>query len=291
MNEVLRVQHQAGIFREGTSHHIFLEFVLRETPRRLPGGTALAANATQVIAFGARLARAIPGLAVPTQACDFQAIAGVDGFSAPATQRDLLVWLHGEERDELFAAALAWRDALAPVADIAQESHGFRFRDSRDLTGFVDGTANPKGEARFDAALIGDGDCAGGSFVMAQRWIHDLPAFAAQPVADQERVFGRTKVDSVELAGAAMPADSHVSRTDLPSVKIYRRSSPTGGIRDAGLHFLAFSARIEHFRTLLNSMFGHSGDGQHDRLLHYTRPVDGSFYYAPPAAAVAAAFS
>lgn len=267
-----------------------------ELPSRLPAVRSRAADTTQVIAFGARLAHAIAGLPVPAQAADFKAVAGVDGLSAPATQQDLFVWLHGEERDEVFAATLAWRDALAPLADVAEENHGFRFRDSRDLTGFVDGTANPKGDARFAAALIGDGDdvggsdCVGGSFVMAQRWVHDLPAFDALPEADQERVFGRTKADSVELVGDAMPADSHVSRTDLPGVKIYRRSSPAGGLRDAGLFFLAFSAGIERFHTLLASMFGRSTDGRRDRMLGYTKPVTGSFYYAPPADALAAAF-
>lgn len=288
------MNHQAGIFREGTSHHVFLEFAwrdreLRDLPSRLPAA-ALAGDVTQVVAFGARLARAVAGLPVPPQAADFEAVAGADGFSAPATQQDLFVWLHGEERDELFAAALAWRDALAPLADVAQENHGFRFRDSRDLTGFVDGTANPKGDARLVAALIDAGDCGGGSFVMAQRWVHDLPAFAALPEAAQERVFGRTKADSVELVGDAMPPDSHVSRTDLPGVKIYRRSSPAGGVRDAGLFFLAFSASIDRFHTLLASMFGRSADGRRDRMLSYTRPVTGSFYYAPPASALATVF-
>ena len=289
------MKHQAGIFREGTSHHVFLEFAWRDRERRdlpscLPAAESLAGDATQVVAFGAELARAVSGLPVPSQAADFDAVAGVDGLAAPATQQDLFVWLHGEARDEVFAAALAWRDALAPLADVAQENHGFRFRDSRDLTGFVDGTANPKGDARFAAALVDAGDCAGGSFVMAQRWLHDLPAFASLPEADQERVFGRTKADSVELVGDAMPPDSHVGRTDLPGVEIYRRSSPAGGVRDAGLFFLAFSASIERFHTLLASMFGRSGDGRRDRMLSYTRPVTGSFYYAPPAAALATAF-
>lgn len=289
------MNHQAGMFREGTSHHVFLEFALRDRnlgdlPTRLPAAQSLAGDTTQVVGLGARLARALPGLPVPAQAADFEAVAGIDGLSAPATQQDLFVWLHGEQRDEVFAGALAWRDALAPVADVAQENHGFRFRDSRDLTGFVDGTANPKGDARFAAALIDAGDCAGGSFVMTQRWVHDLAAFAALPEADQERVFGRTKADSVELVGDAMPADSHVSRTDLPGVKIYRRSVPAGGAHDAGLFFLAFSASIERFNTLLGSMFGRSTDGRRDRMLGYTRPVTGSFYYAPPAVALATAF-
>lgn len=290
--------HQPGIFVEGTEHHVFLEFELggRGPAQLLASVDVLdaVAGGEQVIGFGPRLAEALVGVPAPDLDFRFHAIEGMDGHVAPATQRDLFVWLHSAKRDELFARALQWRDALAPLARLAAEAQGFRFRDSRDLTGFVDGTANPKADARLQAALIADGPNAGGSFVLAQRWVHDLAGFGALPVAEQERVIGRTKADSVELSGAAMPPDSHVSRTDLKRdgepVKIYRRSSPVGGVADAGLFFLAFSADVERFRILLNSMFGGTGDGLRDRLLSWSRPISGSFYYAPPAAAVYAAF-
>ena len=289
--------HQPGIFEEGTKHHAFLEFAVRGAPRILPGRTLATAGIDaghQVVAFGPALCDALDAVGAPARDFGFDALDGQDGMHAPATQRDLFVWLHGDRRDELFARALAWRDALAGVADVAHEDHGFLFRDSRDLTGFVDGSANPKAEARMAAALVGDGEHAGGSFVLAQRWVHDLAGFAGLPVEEQERVIGRTKPDSVELTGDAMPPDSHVSRTDLERdgrpVKIYRRSSPVGGVRDAGLYFLAFSADVARFRWLLDSMFGRTGDGLRDRLLGWSRPVTGSFFYAPPREALAAAF-
>ena len=289
--------HQPGIFRENTSHQIFLEFSLRKTLSRLPG-LALAADpveeGVQVIAFGQKLTRSLTGLVEPTGLCEFSAIEGLEGVSAPGTQQDLFVWLHGEKRDELFARALQWRENLAPVADLTFENDGFRFRDSRDLTGFVDGTENPKDDERMTVALVNKGEHAGGSFVLAQRWVHNLTDFNALPVADQERVFGRTKSDSVELTADIMPGDSHVSRTDLKrdgnAIKIYRRSSPVGGVRNAGLYFLAFSADIERFRWLLESMFGLSEDGRRDRLLSYSRPVTGSFFYAPSKDELLAAF-
>ena len=290
---------QTGIFAEGTPHQIFLEFELHAgaAPRELPGrALALAAppGGEQVVAFGPRLAASLAAAPMPDAAFAFAPVNGLEGHAAPATQRDLFVWLHGSQRDELFARALAWRDALAGCAALAAEAHGFRFRDGRDLTGFEDGTANPQGEARHAVALIDAGCCAGGSFLLAQRWIHDLAGFAALPVADQERVIGRTKADSVELTGAAMPADSHVSRTDLKrdgqAVRIYRRSSPVGGVSDAGLYFLAFSAEVERYRQLLASMFGVVGDGRRDRLLSFSRPISGSFFYAPPREALALAF-
>ena len=289
--------HQSGIFQENTSHHVFLEFGFRDESSRVPG-CALAAEpvegGVQVIAFGQKLIPALTGLSKPPGLCEFTAIDGPDGVSAPATQQDLFVWLHGRKRDELFARALQWRDTLTPVADLTFENHGFRFRDNRDLTGFVDGTENPKDDARMAVALVSNGVRTGGSFVLAQRWVHNLSHFNTLSVGDQERVIGRTKPDSVELTGDAMPEDSHVSRTDLErdgkAIKIYRRSSPVGGVRDAGLYFLAFSADVNRFRWLLESMFGFSDDGRHDRLLSYSQPITGSFFYAPPKNALLASF-
>ena len=284
--------HQVDIFREGASHHIYLEFSLAAAPARLPGGelTGGTDEIGQVVAFGAGLAGKLPALALPSSAMDFAAVGGREAPLAPATQRDLFIWLHGDARDELFARALAWHAALADVGELAAEDHGFLFRDSRDLTGFVDGTANPKGDERETVAVIGDGPHMGGSFVLAQRWVHDLGKFGELPVGEQERVFGRTKADSVELSAEAMPPDAHVARTDLPKTKIYRRSAPVGGVADAGLFFLAFSADVARFTRLLQSMFGLAADGRVDRLLGYSRPKSGAFYYAPPAAVLTEVF-
>ncbi len=297
------IDHQAGIFRENTAHHIFLEFSflefsVRGAPALLPGrplALAPVADGEQVIGFGRGLMAGLrsPGSSPPPALADFSAVAG-RGKSAPASQRDLFIWLHGEARDELFARALDWRDALSGVARLEAEEHGFRFRDSRDLTGFVDGSANPKEDARLSAALVQAGPYAGGSFVLAQRWIHDLAGFGALAVADQERVIGRTKADSIELTGDAMPPDSHVSRTDIKrggeAVKIYRRSSPVGRVADAGLYFLAFSADPNRFRWLLESMYGLAEDGLSDQLLGHSQPVTGSFFYTPPPSVLLDAF-
>ena len=180
---------------------------------------------------------------------------------------------------------MAWTRALADVAQLKHEEHGFLFRDSRDLTGFIDGTSNPKDEERHEVALIPSGVHAGGSFVLTQRWFHDLSAFHAQEIEDQERVIGRTKKSSVELEVERMPPDSHVSRTEIErdgiEVEIYRRSTPTGGMTDAGLYFLAFSAELQRFTWILESMFGNAKDGLRDHLLTFTKPLSGSFYFAP----------
>ncbi|MDH5749785.1 MAG: Dyp-type peroxidase, partial [Rhodospirillales bacterium] len=163
---------------------------------------------------------------------------------------------------------------------------GFLYRDSRDLTGFIDGTANPKGGDIQIAALIPEGSNeAGGALMLSQRWVHDLEAFGKVPVAEQERIIGRTKPDSIELEGDAMPPDSHVSRTDVKvgeiAQKIYRRSFPIGTAAEHGLYFLAFACDIGRFQVQLERMFGVAGDGVHDRLIEFSKPVTGSYWFAP----------
>jgi putative iron-dependent peroxidase len=115
--------------------------------------------------------------------------------------------------------------------------------------------------------------------------VHDLDAFNAMPQAEQEQVIGRTKPDSIELEGDAMPASSHVSRTDVSedgvALKIYRRSAPFGSVGRHGLYFLAFSCDPHRFDVQLRRMFGVSGDGEHDRLIEFSEPVSGSYWFAP----------
>ena len=269
--------HQPGIFAEGTNHHIFLEFNWRGGERA--PGRALAEQPVpggqQVIGLGPMLSGGVAPV--------FQAVSG-GGSHAPATQQGLFVWLHGEARDELFARALAWRDALASVADVAYEHHGFRYRGGRDLTGFKVGAANPKGKDRMATALIADGDHAGGSYLHAQHWAHDLAKFNALSVADQEAVFGRRK-ESDELMGDRAE-DSHVTRTRLAGNEIYRRSVPVGDTGNPGFYVLAFSADAGRYDALLKSMYG---GGSHDRMLAYTKATSGSYYYAPPKGALLAA--
>ena len=169
----------------------------------------------------------------------------------------------------------------APALDLA----GFTYRDSRDLIGFVDGSANPKDEGRLEAALVESGPGAGGSFVLSQQWVHDLEKWNAVPEALQEKIVGRTKPKSIELEGDDMPSDSHVSRTDVmvdgEALKIWRRSAPYGTVREHGLYFLAFAKHPVRFQVQLERMLGVSGDGLHDRLAEYSRAVTGSYWFAP----------
>ncbi|MCY4128174.1 MAG: Dyp-type peroxidase [Gammaproteobacteria bacterium] len=290
--------HQSAIFEESHAHHLYLEFETPVVTGALPGAELLAAPVSRVhetFAFSGKVLDGIDHRLVPPELTPFEEIVGRDDKVAPATQGDVFVWIQSNQRDEVFVRGLEWVRTLGDVARLKHESHGFLFRDSRDLTGFIDGTSNPKDGERLDVALIPSGAHAGGSFVLTQRWLHDLSAFHAQENEDQERVIGRTKKSSIELEEAQMPPDSHVSRTEIErngsEVEIYRRSTPTGGLTDAGLYFLAFSAELQRFTWILESMFGKSKDGLRDHLLTFTKPLTGSFYFAPNAQALQRIFS
>ena len=267
---------QPGIFAATQPLQMALEF---RAPSLGPDGLAAARRACGdegVLALGARAYRRLGGEAA---VADLAAIGGVAN-----TPRDLLVWLQGPRRDAQFDAALAIQRA---VGGCALEVAGFVYRDSRDLTGFVDGTANPKGAAAREAALIPAGTPgAGGAHVLTQKWRHDLAAFHALPVADQERTIGRTRADSIELSGDAMPADSHVSRVDARrdgvAQTLFRRSFPWGGAVEHGLYFLAFAREASRFDFLLRRMFGAADDGVRDRLTRYSETLSGALWFAPP---------
>jgi len=291
-------QPQPAIFVEGTAHHHYLEYKvgadvdlveLKRAIREILSEAETSSadmGVNTVIAFGSRLWARLDDGAGPEKFYPFQRISGVEGREAPATQRDIFVWLHGENLDDTFDCALAVQHRLSGLAILAFDERGFTYHDSRDLTGFIDGSANPKDEAAREAALIANGQPGtGGTFVLTQRWVHDLDAFNALSVAEQERVIGRTKADSIELEGDAMPPDSHVSRADVKedevALKIYRRSAPYGLAGEHGLYFLAFSCDLHRFDVPLKRMFGVAGDGKHDRLIAFSQAVSGSYWFAP----------
>ena len=279
---------QSGIFREGFPHHYFLEFDVVDW-KAVPTAVADIRNTrdtfqgAEVIAFGAD-ARGQLDFAFPDELDPFRPIAG-DHATAAATQGGILVWIQAAGIDDGLDRARAVRASFGDAVVLAREQRGFVYHDSRDLTGFVDGSANPKGDAALDAALIPIGPTAGGSFVLTQRWVHDLTAFHQLSESEQERVIGRTKAESIELTGDDMPPDSHVSRTDLKidgqAVKIYRRSVPYGGVERNGLYFLAFSCELSRFDVLLRSMFGQTDDGIHDRLTDFSTAKTGAYWFAP----------
>ena len=282
---------QEAIFVEGTGFHWFQHFATGSGVAA--SGVLAAVRATQevaatagvhlVVGFGsamaARLGIEAPGLK------PFTEVDGSSGRRAVATQEDVFFWIHSDRHDLNFEVALAARRAFDPIGTLARETPSWVYRDSRDLTGFIDGTENPPATEARELAVIGEGPGAGGSFVLAQRWIHDLDAFAALATGEQEQVIGRTKADSVELED--LPADSHLGRVvhtdaDGSELEIYRRSVPYGTATEAGLYFLAFTDDLAKIDLMLGAMFGATGDGHHDRIVTFSETVSGAYYYAPP---------
>ena len=289
---------QPGIFAQGTRSHYHLEFDVRPDATddaiaavldalREPAVTAGGSNI--VVGFGPDLWRRLRPADVPAALGPFTEIVG-DGKRAPATQHDLWVWTHGTGEDVELDVARAITFALAPVAELAAEQPCFVYKDSRDLTGFVDGTENPPVEEALDVALVPDGEVGeGGSFVITQRWVHDLGVFHSWSHDTQEAAIGRTKLDSVEMDDDTKPANAHIARVEIEidgeEAEIYRRSTPYGTLGEHGLYFLAFSAELRRYEIMLGNMFG-LGDGPRDRLTDFSTPVTGSFFFAPSMAAL-----
>lgn len=283
---------QIDIFSEGGSHFYHLEYQLHRSISETDIRTALAnalnkaADVGLVVAFGKRAWDKLQPDWAPAELADFRAIMGAHGHTAPSTQSDLFFWIHGQDRDAVFDQVLSIQSAMGSVAKIALDLAGFRYHDNRDLIGFVDGSANPKDDARMLAALIPEGQMgAGGSYVLGQQWVHHLAAFKQLPVAQQEKIVGRTRADSIELEGDDMPADSHVSRTDVKvdgtAMKIYRRSAPYGNSTEHGLYFLAFGCSPQRFQVQLERMYGVTNDGLQDQLIQYSSAKTGSYWFAP----------
>lgn len=173
--------------------------------------------------------------------------------------------------------------SIAGEAHIVDETYGFRYLDARDMTGFIDGTENPKDSRREEVAIIPDGELAGGSYVMVQRFVHNLPAWGKLNVAAQEKVIGRTKEDSVELD--KVPEASHVGRVDLKEngqgLKIVRHSLPYGTVGgEHGLLFIAYCHTLHNFKAMLQSMYGEA-DGKTDQMLRFTQAVTGAYLFSP----------
>jgi porphyrinogen peroxidase len=287
---------QFGIFAQGTVAHEFLEFDLRPDVDLATIGPALdglrvpavsAGGVNLVIAFGSDLWREIAPGEVPTDLGPFVPVGTLGGHHAPATQHDLWLWINGGTPDVVFEHARAAARTVERAFTVGTDHTGFVHRDSRDLTGFIDGTANPLLLEAPAAALVPEGrPGAGGSHVLAMRWVHDLDAFGRLSVEQQEQVFGRTRPDSIEFVGARLPPDAHIARVQIDDdageeIQIYRRSVPYGTTREQGLNFLAFGADRDRFDRMLRRMFGPNDDGRHDHLADFSRPVSGAYYFAP----------
>jgi porphyrinogen peroxidase len=210
---------------------------------------------------------------------------------AVSTPGDLLFHIRAKRMDLCFELATQImariEDAVSPVDEV----HGFRFFDDRDLIGFVDGTENPRGEAVMEAVLIGEEDAAfaGGSYVIVQKYLHDLKGWNALATEAQERIIGRTKLSDIELDDSVKPTSAHNALTTIAEngkeIKILRDNMPFGrpAHGEFGTYFIGYSRSPRTIEQMLDNMFIGRPPGNYDRLLDFSRAVTGSLFFVPPA--------
>ena len=210
--------------------------------------------------------------------------------AAPSTSGDLLFHIKAESMDACFELGAKIAERLSGAVTIVDETVGFRYFEQRDLLGFVDGTENPTGQGAVAAALVGDEDpdFAGGSYVIVQKYLHDMASWKELSTEAQEHVIGRTKLDDFELSDEDKPLDSHVAMASVVEAdgterQIVRANMPFGSIQagEFGTYFIGYAASPEVTETMLRRMFLGAGDAAHDRILDFSTAVTGTLFFAP----------
>ncbi|WP_181781990.1 Dyp-type peroxidase [Pseudonocardia pini] len=252
-----------------------------------------AAELSCVIGFGAEVWPRLFGAPAPAELHPFTALDGV--HSAPSTPGDVFLHLRATRPDLCFELATQVLARLGEALRPEVEVQGFRYFDNRDLLGFVDGTENPTGPAVARAALVPEGEHAGGSYAIVQKYLHDLPAWNALDAAAQERVIGRRKLDNVEIDDADLPTSAHrllttVTGPDGEELQIVRDNMPFGSpaAGEFGTLFLGYAADPAVTETMLRNMFLGDPPGNHDRILDFSRAVTGGLFFAPSVPALEA---
>jgi putative iron-dependent peroxidase len=191
-----------------------------------------------------------------------------------------VLWLAGGAYEIVFDAIVAALRLLEGIARVADETAGWSYRHNRDLTGFEDGTENPTLAEAPRAALVPEAQAgAGGSVLLLQKWRHLAEQWNALPDAEQEKVIGRTKRDSVELD--PRPESSHAKRTDQDDFgDIFRRNMAYGTASDHGTMFVGFCASQKPLADMLDSMAGLT-NGVRDALTRFSTPLTGAYYWVP----------
>ena len=296
---------QPGIFIEETALHYHLEFSIRSSAgtavvaeqmaRALQAATSLRGPNT-VWGFNPDLWRSLAPGTIPDVVQPFAGIVGSTGVDAPSTQSDIWFWCHGNAYEKVWRTAYDVMTALAPIASLDTQLSAFVGRDNRDPIGFIDGTENPALDEALEISVLPEYESgAGGVPILVQKWVHKLPEFEALPVPEQEGVIGRTLAESIQLSDAVMPPTSHVSRNTITDdageeMHIYRRNTPYAQMGELGTMFIGCSADPGRIDTMLARMFGTSGDGLTDRLIEFSTPVTGSYYFAPAMAELTRVF-
>lgn len=225
----------------------------------------------------------------PKELHPFQEIRGQ--HHAPATPGDILFHILARSMDLCFELAMQITARLGKAIAIVDETHGFKFFDQRDMIGFVDGTENPVGQQSLDAVLIGDEDptFAGGSYVIVQKYLHDLDGWNALPVERQEAIIGRKKLSDIELEDSVKESYAHnvatsISDEDGNELKIVRDKMPFGtiGKGEFGTYFIGYARSPLRIGRMLQNMFVGNPPGNYDRLLDFSRATTGNLFFVPP---------
>jgi putative iron-dependent peroxidase len=244
-----------------------------------------------VVGVGSGLWERLFGQPRPAGLHPFPGFAGAR-HAAVATAGDLLFHIRAHRLDLCFELAERLMNRLTPFAQVVDEVHGFRSFDERDLLGFVDGTENPEGAPALAAVVIGEEDpgFAGGSYVVVQKYLHDLDAWDALPIEEQERAVGRTKLSDIEMADDVKPANSHVALNtivdgDGEPRQIMRFNMPFGrvGSREFGTYFIGYARTPDVLEEMLRNMVIGKPPGNYDRILDFSTAVTGNLFFIPSA--------
>jgi putative iron-dependent peroxidase len=210
---------------------------------------------------------------------------------AVSTPGDILFHIRSTRMDLCFELATQIMSRLSGAVSTADEVHGFNYFDDRDLIGFVDGTENPVDQAALDATIIGEEDVAfaGGSYVIVQKYLHDMNRWNALPIEEQEKIIGRTKLSDIELDDAVKPTSAHNALTtifeDGEQLEIVRDNMPFGdvGKGEFGTYFIGYARSPRRIEQMLENMFIGRPPGNYDRLLDFSRAVTGTLFFVPSA--------
>jgi porphyrinogen peroxidase len=242
-----------------------------------------------IMGFGSDAWDRLFGTPRPKDLHSFREIHG--RHHAVATPADILFHIRARRMDLCFEMATQIMSRLRGAVSTADEVHGFKYFDDRDLIGFVDGTENPVDQAACDATLIGEEDAefSGGSYVIVQKYFHDLERWNTLPIEQQERIIGRTKLADIELDDAVKPTSAHNALTtimeDGKQLEILRDNMPFGdvGKGEFGTYFIGYARSPQRIEQMLINMFVGKPPGNYDRLLDFSRAVTGSLFFVPSA--------
>jgi porphyrinogen peroxidase len=276
------MEAQQGILEPvpAVGRHLTFDLRFGADPRRAMRRVADEASASCVIGLGLSLVAALGATIKGLRA--FPAVSG-KGVETPSTQNALWVWVRESSLSDSFDTSRSIERLLGEDFMLVDEISTFIYRKGHDLSGYEDGTENPKDDAAVEAAIVSSGPLQGSSFAAVQRWVHNLHQFMSLDLLHRDHTIGRRFEDNQEIPDA--PASAHVRRSAQesfdPAAFMLRRSMPWSEQGKHGLYFLAFGESLDRFERVLHRMVG-LDDGIVDGLFGFTRPVTGGYFWCPP---------